>query len=152
MLTVKETLMFSALFRMPRTQSTAKKRARVMHLLDQLGLVQVADTIIGDEARRGVSGGERRRVSIGIDIIHDPLLLFLDEPTSGLDSTSAYMVVRLSVRPCTLFLLHSRASLSLSKYDCQFDFQNNFHYLKIFNAQNFMQIHYVSLFSFWVIS
>ncbi|CAM6030712.1 unnamed protein product [Sphagnum balticum] len=94
MLTVKETLMFSALFRMPRTQSTAKKRARVMQLLDQLGLVQVADTIIGDEARRGVSGGERRRVSIGIDIIHDPLLLFLDEPTSGLDSTSAYMVVR----------------------------------------------------------
>jgi ABC-type multidrug transport system ATPase subunit len=109
MLTVKETLMFSALFRMPRTQSTAKKRARVMQLLDQLGLVQVADTIIGDEARRGVSGGERRRVSIGIDIIHDPLLLFLDEPTSGLDSTSAYMVVRPSVRPfvrpCTLFLL-----------------------------------------------
>jgi ABC-type multidrug transport system ATPase subunit len=114
MLTVKETLMFSALFRMPRTQSTAKKRARVMHLLDQLGLVQVADTIIGDEARRGVSGGERRRVSIGIDIIHDPLLLFLDEPTSGLDSTSAYMVVRLSVRAHSFFFIVAPPSLSLS--------------------------------------
>jgi ABC-type lipoprotein export system ATPase subunit len=132
MLTVKETLMFSALFRMPRTQSTAKKRARVMHLLDQLGLVQVADTIIGDEARRGVSGGERRRVSIGIDIIHDPLLLFLDEPTSGLDSTSAYMVVRLSVRAHSFFFIV--APLSRSNYDCQFDFQNNFHYLKTFQC------------------
>ncbi|CAN4096050.1 unnamed protein product [Withania somnifera] len=47
---------------------------------------------------RGVSGGERRRVSIGIDIIHDPIILFLDEPTSGLDSTSAYMVVKVLQR------------------------------------------------------
>ncbi|CAL4953778.1 unnamed protein product [Urochloa decumbens] len=94
MLTVAETLSFAAEFRLPRALSAAKKRARVQALIDQLGLRAAANTIIGDEGHRGVSGGERRRVSIGTDIIHDPILLFLDEPTSGLDSTSAFLVVK----------------------------------------------------------
>ncbi|XP_062230570.1 ABC transporter G family member 1-like [Phragmites australis] len=94
MLTVRETLLFAAEFRLPRALSPDKKRARVDALIDQLGLSRAADTIIGDEGHRGVSGGERRRVSIGTDIIHDPILLFLDEPTSGLDSASAFMVVQ----------------------------------------------------------
>ncbi|KAJ8532894.1 hypothetical protein K7X08_015783 [Anisodus acutangulus] len=98
MLTVEETLMFSAEFRLPRTLSKSKKKARVQALIDQLGLRNAAKTMIGDEGHRGVSGGERRRVSIGIDIIHDPIVLFLDEPTSGLDSTSAYMVVKVLQR------------------------------------------------------
>jgi len=118
MLTVFETFMFAAEVRLPPSISRAEKKKRVYELLDQLGLqvyiihclshsfthikwqvnnfisVQSAThTYIGDEGRRGVSGGERRRVSIGIDIIHKPSLLFLDEPTSGLDSTSAYSVV-----------------------------------------------------------
>lgn len=98
MLTVEETLMFSAEFRLPRSLSKAKKKARVQALIDQLGLRRASRTIIGDEGHRGVSGGERRRVSIGIDIIHDPIILFLDEPTSGLDSTSAFMVVKVLQR------------------------------------------------------
>ncbi|KAJ1297687.1 hypothetical protein BS78_01G395900 [Paspalum vaginatum] len=98
MLTVAETLMYSAEFRLPRSLSASKKRSRVQALIDQLGLRAAANTIIGDEGRRGVSGGERRRVSIGIDIIHDPIILFLDEPTSGLDSTSAFMVVKVLQR------------------------------------------------------
>ncbi|XP_050250311.1 ABC transporter G family member 6-like [Quercus robur] len=98
MLTVEETLLFAAEFRLPRTLSKSKKKLRVQALIDQLGLRNTAKTIIGDEGHRGVSGGERRRVSIGIDIIHDPILLFLDEPTSGLDSTSAYMVVKVLQR------------------------------------------------------
>lgn len=98
MLTVEETLMFAAEFRLPRTLSKSKKKARVQALIDQLGLRNAAKTIIGDEGHRGVSGGERRRVSIGIDIIHDPIILFLDEPTSGLDSTSAFMVVKVLQR------------------------------------------------------
>ncbi|KAL0338371.1 UNVERIFIED_CONTAM: ABC transporter G family member 20 [Sesamum angustifolium] len=98
MLTVEETFMFSAEFRLPRTMSRSRKKARVQALIDQLGLRSAAKTVIGDEGHRGVSGGERRRVSIGTDIIHDPILLFLDEPTSGLDSTSAYMVVKVLQR------------------------------------------------------
>ncbi|CAF2267070.1 unnamed protein product [Brassica napus] len=93
MLTVEETLMFAAEFRLPRSLPKSKKKLRVQTLIEQLGIKNAANTIIGDEGHRGISGGERRRVSIGIDIIHDPIVLFLDEPTSGLDSTSAFMVV-----------------------------------------------------------
>ncbi|CAH2064075.1 unnamed protein product [Thlaspi arvense] len=98
MLTVKETLMFASEFRLPRSLPKSKKMERVEALIDQLGLRNAVDTIIGDEGHRGVSGGERRRVSIGIDIIHDPIVLFLDEPTSGLDSTNAFMVVQVLKR------------------------------------------------------
>nr|CAD1828757.1 unnamed protein product [Ananas comosus var. bracteatus] len=98
MLTVRETLTYAAEFRLPRSMSRARKESRVQALIDQLGLRRAADTIIGDEGHRGVSGGERRRVSIGIDIVHDPMVLFLDEPTSGLDSSSALMVVQVLQR------------------------------------------------------
>ncbi|KAF8017454.1 hypothetical protein BT93_H2587 [Corymbia citriodora subsp. variegata] len=92
MLTVYETLMFAADFRLGQI-STAEKIQRVEKLIEQLGLSSSRNTYIGDEGTRGVSGGERRRVSIGVDIIHGPSLLFLDEPTSGLDSTSAHSVI-----------------------------------------------------------
>ncbi|CAN8284816.1 unnamed protein product [Cochlearia groenlandica] len=98
MLTVEETLMFAAEFRLPRNLPKHKKKLRVQALIDQLGIKNASSTIIGDEGHRGISGGERRRVSIGIDIIHDPIVLFLDEPTSGLDSTSAFMVVKVLKR------------------------------------------------------
>ncbi|XP_059641563.1 ABC transporter G family member STR-like [Cornus florida] len=93
MLTVFETFLFAAEVRLPPSISRSEKKKRVFQLLEQLGLQSATHTYIGDEGRRGVSGGERRRVSIGVDIIHKPSLLFLDEPTSGLDSTSAYSVV-----------------------------------------------------------
>ncbi|KAH6797353.1 ABC-2 type transporter family protein [Perilla frutescens var. hirtella] len=92
MLTVFETLLFAADFRLGSI-SRAEKRQRVENLIEQLGLSSSRNTYIGDEGTRGVSGGERRRVSIGVDIIHGPSLLFLDEPTSGLDSTSAHSVI-----------------------------------------------------------
>ncbi|WCJ28859.1 ABC-2 type transporter family protein [Euphorbia peplus] len=94
LLTVKETLMYSAKFRLNDTSSEEKAK-RVERLMEELGLSHVADSFVGDEENRGISGGERKRVSIGVDIIHDPAILLLDEPTSGLDSTSALQVIEL---------------------------------------------------------
>ncbi|KAJ9177826.1 hypothetical protein P3X46_012997 [Hevea brasiliensis] len=91
LLTVEETLMFSAKLRLrlPEEQLIS----RVKSLVQELGLEHVAMTRVGDERVRGISGGERRRVSIGVDVIHDPKVLILDEPTSGLDSTSALQII-----------------------------------------------------------
>ncbi|GJP37353.1 hypothetical protein CLOM_g21769 [Closterium sp. NIES-68] len=95
-LTARETLMFSAEMNLPsETFSQKEKQERVERLLELLGLQHAANTIIGDEDRRGVSGGERKRVAIGAQIVHDPKILFLDEPTSGLDSSNAYRVVKI---------------------------------------------------------
>jgi ABC-type multidrug transport system ATPase subunit/ABC-type multidrug transport system permease subunit len=94
LLTVKETLMFSAKFRL-KEMDAKERELRVESLMQDLGLLHVADSFVGDEENRGISGGERKRVSIGVDMIHDPPILLLDEPTSGLDSTSALQVIEL---------------------------------------------------------
>ncbi|XP_074570333.1 ABC transporter G family member 23-like [Curcuma longa] len=94
LLTVRETLAFSAQLRL-RGVSAGEREEKVEALVRELGLEQVADSYVGDEERRGVSGGERKRVAIGVDVIDDPPVLLLDEPTSGLDSASALQVVQL---------------------------------------------------------
>eukprot|EP00252_Welwitschia_mirabilis_P018165 TRINITY_DN4040_c0_g2_i1.p1 TRINITY_DN4040_c0_g2~~TRINITY_DN4040_c0_g2_i1.p1 ORF type:complete len:620 (-),score=-26.42 TRINITY_DN4040_c0_g2_i1:294-2153(-) len=95
LLTVKETLMFSADFRLPAKMGRKQKELKVEQVMTELGLSHVADSRIGDDTVRGVSGGERRRVSIGVELIHDPALLLLDEPTSGLDSAAALNIIQL---------------------------------------------------------
>ncbi|WJX53730.1 ATP-binding cassette sub- G member 5 [Trifolium repens] len=90
-LAVEETMMFSAKLRLKLPQQ--QLCSRVKSLIQELGLDHVAGTRIGDDRVRGISGGERRRVSIGVEVIHDPKVLILDEPTSGLDSTSALQII-----------------------------------------------------------
>ncbi|KAI3511377.1 hypothetical protein L1887_18530 [Cichorium endivia] len=94
LLTVKETLMYSAKFRLTE-MSSKEKEHRVECLIHELGLTHVRDSFVGDENDRGISGGERKRVSIGVDLIPDPPILLLDEPTTGLDSSSALQVIEL---------------------------------------------------------
>ncbi|KAI3939501.1 hypothetical protein MKW92_032296 [Papaver armeniacum] len=92
-LTVTETLIFTALLRLPRTFTLEEKIAQAGTVISQLGLTKCKDNIMGGAFVRGVSGGERKRVSIGQEMLINPSLLFLDEPTSGLDSRSAQQVV-----------------------------------------------------------
>ncbi|KAK6146884.1 hypothetical protein DH2020_017796 [Rehmannia glutinosa] len=94
LLTVKETLMFSAKFRLKEASSEARD-VRVNGLMQELGLMHVANSYVGDEENRGISGGERKRVSIGVDVINDPRFFSWAEPTSGLDSSSALQVIEL---------------------------------------------------------
>lgn len=95
MLTVYESLLFAARLRLPEGISDSEKHDRVAKLLTQLGLEDVRNTRIGDSRTRGISGGEMRRVSIGLELIASPDILILDEPTSGLDSVSASRVANL---------------------------------------------------------
>ncbi|KAK2440902.1 ABC transporter G family member [Trifolium repens] len=88
-LTVEETLIFSAFLRLPTSMNKQQKYARVETTLKELGLERCRHTKIGGGYLKGISGGERKRTSIGYEILVDPSLLLLDEPTSGLDSTSA---------------------------------------------------------------
>ncbi|KAF5832191.1 hypothetical protein DUNSADRAFT_11998 [Dunaliella salina] len=93
-LTVYETLFFSAMLRLPRSWPKQKKLDRVEMVMTILGIQKCRDTIIGNSMMRGVSGGERKRVSIGAELLINPSVLFLDEPTSGLDSTTALKLVQ----------------------------------------------------------
>ncbi|XP_061889176.1 broad substrate specificity ATP-binding cassette transporter ABCG2d isoform X2 [Entelurus aequoreus] len=94
-LTVRENLRFSAALRLPNYVSEREKEARVNHLITELSLAKVADCKVGTQMTRGISGGERKRTNIGMELIIDPPVLFLDEPTTGLDASTANSVLLL---------------------------------------------------------
>jgi ABC-type multidrug transport system ATPase subunit len=118
-LTVRETLLVASYFYIPshglmtgtdvdsdpHPITKEEREAMVDAILRELSLNQAADTILGNELRRGVSGGEYRRVLIGKEMMKNPELLFLDEPTSGLDSYQALSVMETMK---TLTLQHGR--------------------------------------------
>ena len=83
MLTVQEALTFAARLRLPDHVTEKEKQAKVFEVMQQLGILDIKDTRIGNQERRGISGGEQRRVSIGLELVACPDVLVLDEPTSG---------------------------------------------------------------------
>ena len=92
-MTVRECLEFAAKLKLKGTMD--QKLARVEDLISNLRLNKCQNTKIGGPLVKGVSGGERKRTSIGVELITDPFLIFLDEPTTGLDSFTATTVVEI---------------------------------------------------------
>ncbi|XP_073041301.1 ABC transporter G family member 28-like isoform X1 [Primulina eburnea] len=93
-LTVEENLWFSARCRLSADLSEPEKVLIVERVIDSLGLQAVRASIVGTVEKRGISGGQRKRVNVGLELVMEPSLLFLDEPTSGLDSSSSQLLLR----------------------------------------------------------
>ncbi len=93
-LTVEETLTYTAELRLPRDFTDKQRRTRVEDVMTDLGLIHVRNVIVGTPLNKGISGGERKRLCVGMQLLNRPQLLFLDEPTSGLDSVTALDLLR----------------------------------------------------------
>lgn len=102
-LTVRECVLFSARMRLPALMNDAEREMRVTEALEAMGLLGVEKSLVGDYARKGISGGERKRLAIACELVTNPSCLFLDEPTSGLDSANALRVVK-----CLHALAHNK--------------------------------------------
>ena len=92
-MTVKECLLFTAKLKM--SGDLKRKEDKVEELIRDLKLAKCQNTYIGGEFFKGVSGGERKRTSIGVELVSNPSLIFLDEPTTGLDSYTATILMKI---------------------------------------------------------
>jgi ABC-type multidrug transport system ATPase subunit/ABC-type multidrug transport system permease subunit len=90
-LTPREVLTYTAELRLNTTQED--RRRRVESLMEMLGINRCADVMIGDALHKGISGGQRKRVSVGMELVNNPSILFVDEATTGLDSQTAQDLV-----------------------------------------------------------
>nr|GMD23067.1 ABC transporter G family member 15-like [Ipomoea batatas] len=93
-LTPREAITYSAKLRLPTTMTNQDIKEIVEGTIMEMGLLDCADRLVGNWQLRGISGGEKKRLSIALEILVRPRILFLDEPTSGLDSASAFFVVQ----------------------------------------------------------
>lgn len=93
-LTVRETITYSANLRLPDSMTKEEISEVVEATIQEMGLQDCSDRLIGNWHLRGISGGEKKRLSVALEILTRPHLLFLDEPTSGLDSASAFFVIQ----------------------------------------------------------
>ncbi|KAL3520747.1 hypothetical protein ACH5RR_018896 [Cinchona calisaya] len=93
-LTVEENLWFSARCRLSADLAKPDKVLTIERVIEFLGLQAVRNSLVGTVEKRGISGGQRKRVNVGLELVMEPSLLFLDEPTSGLDSSSSQLLLR----------------------------------------------------------
>ncbi|CAI9287047.1 unnamed protein product [Lactuca saligna] len=97
-LTVKETVYYSAELQLPKSMPKSEKRQRADRIIREMGLQDSLNTRIGGWGIKGLSGGQRRRLSICLELLTHPKILLLDEPTSGLDSASSFYVMNQIVK------------------------------------------------------
>lgn len=93
-LTVEENIWFSASCRLSADLPKPDKVLIVERVIESLGLQEVRNSVVGTVEKRGISGGQRKRVNVGLEMVMEPSLLILDEPTSGLDSSSSQLLLR----------------------------------------------------------
>lgn len=92
---VRETFLYTAALTLPLDTGLSKRREIVAKMITDLGLESCADTKVGDIFVKGLSGGQKRRLSLGLSLITNPILLILDEPTSGLDGAASFEIMTL---------------------------------------------------------
>ena len=114
-LTVYETLMYTSALRMPRYCTYADREARVEEVMKLMGIEYTRDVIVGDSRNKGISGGERKRLCVAMELLPKPKLLFLDEPTSGNTHFSPTYDCQ---RPLTHLSLSSHSPPLLSHCQC----------------------------------
>ena len=120
--TPREAIRFSAKLRLPRATAEDELDRLTERMLGELGLEQCADTMVGGDLVKGISGGERKRTSVGVELVTKPALVFLDEPTSGLDSFSAVQLVQVLKKlthagSSVLFTIHQPSSEVFNSFD-----------------------------------
>ncbi|XVF76407.1 hypothetical protein PTKIN_Ptkin13bG0263900 [Pterospermum kingtungense] len=93
-LTVEENLRFSARCRLSADMAKPDKVLVIERVIESLGLQAIRDSLVGTVEKRGISGGQRKRVNVGLEMVMEPSLLILDEPTTGLDSSSSQLLLR----------------------------------------------------------
>jgi len=120
--TPREAIRFSAKLRLPRSMTESQLDNLTTRMVTELGLQSCADTIVGGELIKGISGGERKRTSVGVELVVKPALVFLDEPTSGLDSFSAVQLCQVlkkvaNAGASVLFTIHQPSSDIFNSFD-----------------------------------
>jgi len=121
-LTVREHLLFQARVRMDKDIPREQRIIRVQEVINELGLGKAADTLIGGERMKGISGGEKKRLSFASEILTNPSVLFCDEPTSGLDSFMAQSVMEVlanlaKMGKTIICTIHQPSSQLFSNFD-----------------------------------
>ena len=151
--TPREAFRFSAKLRLPENKTVEERTELVEWMIRTLGLSSCADTKIGSIKVPGISGGEKKRTAIGIELVSAPRLLFLDEPTSGLDSYAAFNVVKVLTQLCSqgTTIIATIHQVGVVQQQSRLGFWIQDSGFSVMNAFEFAQTRVVAVDHWWVL-